>query len=175
VLFAGLALAGTAGGGEPSSAPAPAGPGALTVIVVRHAEKKPHPPAGDAGLSTKGILRARELARVVGDAKLAAVYVSQYGRARLTGEPIAQALGDSVRTYDANRNDLLADRIRREHGGETVLVVGHSDNVPEVIEAFTGERLRDDESVGYDRLYVLTLAPDGSHRLVRLRYGSVPG
>lgn len=151
---------------------------ATTVLVVRHAEKNPHPAGGDAGLNTKGLLRAKELARLTRDAGIAAVYASQYGRARMTAEPVAAARGDSVRTYDANRNDLLAARIRGEHAGATVLVVGHGDSVPELIEALTGERLLADEAVEYDRLYVLTLgsgggsAGAGGHRLLRLRYGA---
>jgi len=143
------------------------------VLVVRHAEKNPHPAGGDAGLSTKGLLRAKDLARVTRDAGIAAVYSSQYGRARLTAEPVAAAGGDSVRTYDANRNDLLAARIRGEHAGATVLVVGHGDSVPELIEALTGERLLAGESVEYDQLYVLILrGAGGGHRLLRLRYGT---
>ena len=143
------------------------------MLVVRHAEKNPHPAGGDAGLSTKGLLRAKDLARVTRDAGIAAVYSSQYGRARLTAEPVAAAGGDSVRTYDANRNDLLAARIRGEHAGATVLVVGHGDSVPELIEALTGERLLAGESVEYDQLYVLILrGAGGGHRLLRLRYGT---
>jgi len=176
LVLAGISAgAAGAGAGASLSAAAPVSTAPLTVIVVRHAEKNPHPAGGDAGLSTRGILRARELARAVGDADVAAVYVSQFGRARLTGEPVAEAIGDSVRVYDANRSDLLAARIRAGHGGQTVLVVGHGDSVPELIEALAGERLGADEAVAYDRMFVLTLLADGSHRLVRLRYGAVPG
>ena len=146
-----------------------------TVILVRHAEKNPHPSGGDAGLTVQGLVRSYELARVAADAGVKAVYVSQYGRARLTGEPMAAAIGDTVHTYDANRNDLLAERIRKEHAGSTVLVVGHGDSVPMVIESLTGERLRPNESIGYDRLFVLTLGPGNTHRLLRLRYGAKPG
>jgi broad specificity phosphatase PhoE len=179
-----LALLGTALllllAGAPPSRAAPsagvAGDSATTsVIIVRHAEKNAHPPGGDAGLAPRGTLRALELARVLEDAGVSAVFVSQYGRARLTGEPLARALGDSVRTYDANRNDLLAARIRGEYAGATVLVVGHGDSVPELIEALTGERLLANEAVDYDRLYVLTLGPGDRHHLLRLRYGSRPG
>jgi broad specificity phosphatase PhoE len=146
-----------------------------TVIVVRHAEKNPHPAGGDAGLATKGTLRAQELARVLKDAGVSAVYVSQYGRARLTGEPLARALSDTVRTYDANRNDLVAARIRAEHAGGTVLVVGHGDSVLELIAALTGEPLTAGEAVDYDRMFVVTLGPRGAHRVMRLRYGAAPG
>jgi hypothetical protein len=44
---------------------APADSTYTTVILVRHAEKNPHPAGGDAGLNTQGLLRARELARTL--------------------------------------------------------------------------------------------------------------
>jgi probable phosphoglycerate mutase len=147
---------------------------ATTVLLVRHVEKNPHPAGGDAGITTAGLLRAHELARVVKDAGVAAVYATQYDRTRRSAEPAAEVIGDSVRSYDANRNDLLAERIRREHAGRTVLVVGHGDTLPELYNALTGARLPGDEGIGYDRLFVLTLPAGGGHSLVKLRYGKVP-
>jgi broad specificity phosphatase PhoE len=151
---------------------APAFPVATTVILVRHAEKNPHPSGGDAGLSTKGIVRAQALARTLADAGVTAIYASQFGRARLTGEPLAQAIGDSVRTYDANHIDALVQRVREEGRGRTVLIIGHSDTIGETYADLTGEALPKDENYAYDRLYIVTFAPDGTHRLVRLRYGA---
>lgn len=154
-------------------AAAPADTGLTTILLVRHAEKNPHPPGGDAGLSTKGLVRAQTLARDLADAGIRVVYASQFGRARQTAEPLAQALGDSVRTYDANRLDLLVQRVRAEHRGQTLLIVGHSDTISQTIEGLTGNALPKDEAVPYDRLYVLTLSANGAHRLVRVRYGAV--
>jgi len=174
-LAAGLALA--AGPEHAATASIPHGAldtTATTVFLVRHAEKLPHPAGGDSGLSAAGLARAEELTRVLRDERVAAIYVSQYGRTRLTGVPLARELRDSVRTYDANRNDLLAERVRREHRGKTVLVVGHSDSLPEFYEAFTGVKLPEGARIAYDRLFVLTLRSDGSHTLARLRYGAVP-
>ena len=145
---------------------------ATTVVLVRHAEKLAHAPGGDMGLSAKGVVRSQELARVLGDAGIVAIYASQFPRARLTGQPLARALADSVRAYDANAIAKLATRIRSEHRGQTVLVVGHSDSIPETFEALTGRRWPEGESVSSDKLYVLTLNADGSDRLLRLRYGA---
>jgi broad specificity phosphatase PhoE len=110
---------------SPALAAAPDTTLVSTVILVRHAEKNEHPPGGDAGLATKGLVRARELARVLEGARVRAVYASQYGRTRLTAEPLAAAIGDSVRTYDAKHLDALAARVRKEGQGGTVVLVGH--------------------------------------------------
>ena len=143
-----------------------------TIFLVRHAEKNPHPAGGDAGLNTKGLLRARALARVLGDAGVTAVYASQFGRARLTGEPLAQAIGDSVRVYDANHLEDLARRVRAEGHGRKVLIVGHGDTIGPTIEALIGTALGKDEPAPYDRLWILTLREGGAWHLLRLRYGA---
>jgi broad specificity phosphatase PhoE len=144
-----------------------------TIYIVRHAEKNQHAPGGDAGLSAKGILRAQDLVRTLKDAGLDAVYATQFPRARLSAEPIARALGDSVQTYDANYPDSLVDRIRTLHRGEQVLVVGHSDTIPQTLEGLLDARF-DGEAVEYDRLYVVLLGPGETRRLLRLRYGAAP-
>jgi len=144
-----------------------------TVILVRHAEKNEHPSGGDAGLNTKGLVRARELARALEGAGVRAVYASQYGRTRLTAEPLATAIGDSVRTYDANRLDALARRVLADGKGRTVVIVGHGDTVGPTIEALTGTALGKPEPAPYDRMWILTLGPTGAFRVVRLRYGAV--
>lgn len=171
-MFAALILA-VCGLGPAAAAPgSPADTTVTTVLLVRHAEKNAHAPGGDAGLSMKGMQRARELARALRDAGVDAVYASQFPRARLTAEPLARALADSVRVYDANDLEALAARIRSGHRGQTVLVVGHSDTVAQTIECLTGQRLPEDEAVAYDKLYLLILGPGGANRLLRLRYGA---
>ena len=158
------------------AAPAVAAPDTTavsTVILVRHAEKNEHPPGGDAGLTTRGLLRALELARVLEGARVRAVYASQYGRTWMTAEPLALAIGDSVRVYDANRLDRLAERVKAEGKGSTVVIVGHGDTIQPTIEQLIGTVLGANETAPYDRMWVLTLGPGEAWKLVRLRYGAV--
>jgi broad specificity phosphatase PhoE len=151
---------------------APADSTYTTVILVRHAEKNPHPAGGDAGLSTQGLIRARELARTLEGAGVSAVYASFYGRARMTAEPLAAAIGDSVRVYDPNWLDALAARVLAERRGRTVVIVGHGDTIGPTIEALTGRALGATEPAPYDGMWVLTLRAGGESSLVRLRYGA---
>ncbi len=157
-----------------SALPVPAGADSplTTVILVRHAEKNPHPAGGDAGLDTKGLLRARELARVLESAGVSAIYASQYDRARRTGAPLGEAIGDSVRVYDANHLDVLALRILAEWRGRTVLVIGHGDTIGPTIEALTGQALGKHEPVPYDGMWVLTLRDGDGYKLLRMKYGA---
>jgi broad specificity phosphatase PhoE len=159
-----------------TAAPALAAPDTTavsTVILVRHAEKNEHPPGGDAGLSTKGLLRATELAKTLEGARVRAVYASQYGRTQMTAAPLAAAIGDSVRVYDANHLDRLAERVRKEGKGSTVVIVGHGDTIQQTIELLIGTTLGANEAAPYDRMWVLTLGPEGTWKLLRLRYGAV--
>jgi broad specificity phosphatase PhoE len=146
--------------------------GVTTVFLVRHAEKNPNPAGGDAGLTAKGQLRAHELARVLGDTHLDAVYSTSFGRARMTAQPVADAQRDSVTVYDADHPDWLADDIRKKHAGGTVLVVGHGDTVPATFEALTGKPFPEAQNITFDRLYVLFLTPSGEYRFLKLRYGA---
>ncbi|MCH7474627.1 MAG: hypothetical protein IIA27_08125 [Gemmatimonadetes bacterium] len=67
--------------------------------------------------------------------------------------------------------DDIAATIRRDHAGDVVLVVGHSNTIPGVVNALGAgpfENLTEEE---YDDLFVVTLTADGGASVVRLRYG----
>jgi len=143
-----------------------------TVFLVRHAEKNPHPAGGDAGLSAKGQLRAAELARVLSGEHLVAIFSTSFGRSLMTAQAVAQTQHDSVTVYDPEHPEKLAESIRA-HLGQCVLVVGHTDTLPQIYEALTyGETFPDSTSAPYDKLYVLVLDDSGGHRLLTLRYGA---
>ena len=140
-----------------------------TILVVRHAEKDTLMLGSDPRLSAAGTLRARELARILGNANVSAIYSTPWQRNRLTALPLATQLGDTLTIVDAI--DETVARLRR-HPGETVLVVGHSNTVPQIIEQLTGEKVPAFTEGDYDRLYVVTLAPGRAGRLLALRYGA---
>jgi broad specificity phosphatase PhoE len=142
-----------------------------TVILVRHAEKSV--PEGDYPLSTEGRDRARELARVLGDAPIAAIYTTQFMRTQQTAQPLAERLRLKVSVIVATNRYVteVLDRIRTEHAGQTVLVVSHRLAVPALIEALgiTSPPTISEEQ--FDRLFVVTLPPAGAPTLLTLRYG----
>src|SRR5688572_14937113 len=65
---------------------------ATTVLLVRHAEKAAQP-ADDPPLTAEGEARAQALVQVARDAGVTAIVTTQFQRTRLTGAPLAQALG----------------------------------------------------------------------------------
>ena len=77
--------------------------------------------------------------------------------------------------YPARDAETLLVRIRRDHPGETVLVVGHSNTVPMIVAAAGGPLLPDLSEDTYDDLFVLHVdACKGLGRtsMTRLQYGA---
>lgn len=141
-----------------------------TVVLVRHAEKDTHFVGADQPLNAAGVLRARELSRALGDVRFSAIYVTPWVRSRKTAEPLAQRLGDSlVMTVDAIDGTV---RGIRQHPGGNVLVVGHSNTIPQIMAALTGQPELAKLAVGYDDLFVLTLPRGLPPRVLHLHYGA---
>jgi broad specificity phosphatase PhoE len=126
----------------------------------------------DMPLSPAGKRRARELARVLGEAGVSVIYVTEWRRARETAAPLAAALGESLRVL-AGRDFAAQARALCAHRGETVAVIGHSDTVPQLHEALTGKPWRGYRGGEWDVILVVTLGPDGAWKTVPIKYGEV--
>ena len=143
-----------------------------TVILVRHAEKEVV--GDDPELTPKGTERALELAHVVGEVDVSAVYATPFARTRNTAMPLANLLGLELNIVDAGNSFAaeMAAIVHTDHAGETVVIVSHSNITPEIIGELGVEpipTINDDE---YDDLYVVTIGPSGNVSLLPLRYGS---
>ena len=148
-----------------------AGQAPTTIFLVRHAEKAGEPSDRDPELSEAGRARAAALARVLGDANISTIYSTPLIRTRKTAAPLAQKLGLEVTITPLTRTLVqdLAATLQSRHAGQTVLVVGHSNTVPQTITAL-GVPLENLEEHEYDWLFVVTLT-DGNASLTKLRFG----
>jgi broad specificity phosphatase PhoE len=140
-----------------------------TVLLVRHAEKNTGLVGADPPLTAAGTLRAQELARVLGDAGLTAIYTTPYLRNRQTADPVARRVGLVPRVI--HDTDSTVTAVRAEPAGSRVLVIGHSNTVPQIVARLTGDSIAIGEGE-HDLLYVVTLPPRGRTSLMRLRYGA---
>jgi broad specificity phosphatase PhoE len=143
---------------------------ATTVILVRHAEKA-STGGNDPSLSDAGLTRARTLAHVAGATRAAAVYVTEYKRTQETVQPLAAKLQLTPIQHPAKDSPGLVSQIQSRWAGRTVLVCGHSNSVPEVVQRLGGGAIEIPDAE-YDNLYVVTLPPGGPPSLARLKYGS---
>jgi broad specificity phosphatase PhoE len=144
----------------------------VTVYVVRHAEKAATP-AGDPPLSPEGEARARALVDSTKGAGVSAIITTQFARTKGTAAPTAAALGitpEIVLTSEPNHVQQVAAAVRK-HPGQTVLVVGHSNTVPEIVAALGAEQPPAICDAEYDNIYVVKIAADGKATVTRGHYG----
>jgi phosphohistidine phosphatase SixA len=128
-----------------SAAPAGAGEPALLLpqyYIMRHL----HTAGGtDPGLTDEGLRHAQALARWLADrvsaGELAAIYVSATRRAQQTAALVAARFGITPTVYDASDTAALVASVRAETGA--VLIVGHSNTVPDIVELLGGPRPAD--------------------------------
>jgi broad specificity phosphatase PhoE len=129
MIFAVLvALGGCAGMQRASSTP--------DIYVMRHLQT----PAGvsDPNLTGEGQRVASLLANWFKRGKPAVIYVSNTKRAQQTAAPLARKLKIKPTIYNPKNTAALIAAVSRET--RTVLVVGHSNTVPDIIDGFGGQR-----------------------------------
>lgn len=146
-----------------------------TIIFVRHAEKAVSGNS-DPSLSDAGRARAAELARQMADADVIqgidAIFATQYKRTQETVAPLADALDIPIRTYDAEDTESVLDEILADYKGRIVLVVGHSDTLPELIaNVGASKRVPPIAEEEYDNLYIVSIPWFGKTKTIRVRYG----
>jgi broad specificity phosphatase PhoE len=143
------------------------------VVVVRPAEKE----AGtidDPPLSEAGEQRAQRLAQMLGDAtgvgRIDAIYVSNTRRAQQTAAPLAGRLGKRTVVVAGGDAGAAASQVMREHDGGTVLFVGSTTSVPQLVHELSGLEVGAGTEMEHDTLYVVSIPTFGRASVLRLRY-----
>jgi broad specificity phosphatase PhoE len=145
---------------------------ASTIILVRHAERMSGMSA-EALLTPAGEERARQLSQVLKDAKVQRIYVTEVRRTQQTAEPIAVRLHLKPIVIAKEDIDALVSQLRKAGDDETVLVVGHADTLPLIVQRLGGGSVAPFPDTEYDRLTVVVPGTRGKARVVTLRYGNV--
>ncbi len=160
---------------------------ATTVFLVRHAEKQvaaagqPMTSPNDPPLTEEGKTRAKNLARMLSKAGINTIITSQFLRTKQTAEPLAESLGLTVNAIaiaadPADRNKVSPQSIKNivdkifASGGEAVLVVGHTNTVPDVIAMLGGGTVPPIPETDYDNLFVVTVYEKGKAKVARMRF-----
>lgn len=144
---------------------------ATTFIVLRHAETTGG--GTNPNLSAEGLARADELKRILANVPLAAVFSSNYNRTKQTAQPTADDKSLTVNIYDPLNQSPLVDNWLNTYRGKTVLVLGHSNTAPALLNLFVGSNqyanLPDSE---YDNLFIATVSEKGRATVLHLKYGN---
>ena len=154
----------------------------ITVFLIRHAEREQEPKQ-DPPLSKGGIARSQALARLLNSAGIKAILTSQYTRTKQTGEPLATKLGLTVTPFTLKTNPSNPRQIAEastaevtnkilEHSGQSVLVIGHSNSIPDVIKMLGGDTVPTIDESKFDDLFIVTVYAKGKAKVVQLKYGA---
>ena len=145
-----------------------------TVFLVRHAEKVDE--SRDPELTAAGNERAQELAYVLGNIKLDAVYDTPFKRTRNTAKPTAESQGLEAETIEALRLTEIKTFVEaalEKHRGGNILFVSHSNVVPGLIKIIKNEELTVARSEymndhAYDDLIVVSFETRDDVRILNL-------
>lgn len=144
------------------------------IFIVRHADRNGNLDA----LTPLGVTRTKELARVLGQAKIDSFFSTNFQRTRQTAQPLASMMGRPIILYSDPA--ALVTRIMKFSKGKRLLVVAHSDSVDDIIRkcgcvpppGITPQM----PSTQYDHLFEVLLQklPAGIKcELIHMKYGAV--
>jgi len=123
--------------------------------VVRHAEKAASDGAmtSDVPLSAEGQARAAALVDVLKSKKISAIYATPYQRTKGTVQPLGEAIGVPVQTYDP-RDTSFIRKVKALN--QPVLIAGHSNTVDDLVNAISGQKLLQDlPETQYGDLFII--------------------
>lgn len=154
----------------------------ITVFLARHAEKEAMPPE-DPPLTEAGKERSQTLMRLLGSAGIKTIYTSQFLRTKQTAEPLAKQLGIEVTALTIKMDEKNPRKISDqsyeevvtkvyERAGESILIVGHSNTLSEIIKRLGGDVMPSVDDKEFDDLFVVTIYARGKAKVLRLKYGN---
>ena len=154
----------------------------VTVFLVRHAEKEDEP-RQDPPLKKEGVARSQELAKLLGATGIKTIITSQFARTKQTAEPLAAKLNltpvsISLRSNPTNPRQIAEESTTEvvnkilERSGESVLLVGHSNSVPDVIKMLGGDTVPTIDERQFNNLFIVTVYAKGKAKVVHLKYGA---
>lgn len=125
--------------------------------LIRHAEKdRSNPQDANPLLTEKGLQRAQNWALYFDTIPLAAVYSTDYIRTKLTATPTAKSKNLELQIYQPNA--LYDSVFKASTSGKKVLIVGHSNTTPMLVNKIVNtnnyEDLNDDD---FSSLFIVTI------------------
>ncbi len=137
----------------------------VTIILLRHAEKdtaKKDPP-----LTEKGRQRAERLKATLAAWKPDLLYSTATTRTMQTITPLGRFYGKQIQTYSAAEQSTFAQALKQQTG-KTIVVVGHSNTIPQLVNLLTGKDtytdLPDNE---FGRIFIVTVTNENTSVVVK--------
>lgn len=132
-----------------------------TYYLIRHAEKvRTDPNDKDPTLNIEGMMRAKRWAAYFEPVKIDEIYITKYIRTKQTISFIAQQKQVSPKRYDPNT--IYSDEFLKQTNGKTILIVGHSNTIPQLVNQLIGkEKYTDMDDNDNSTLFKVTLTESG--------------
>lgn len=138
-----------------------------TYILVRHAEKQTG--GSDPALTPDGEKRAQKLVEVLANYKPDAIYSTAYLRTRSTVTPVAKKFNKEIQAYNPGKQAEFATQLL-EMKGKTVVIVGHSNTIPALVNLLTkNTTFTDLPDTVYNQYWIVTVT-DGVASTKQLTY-----
>jgi broad specificity phosphatase PhoE len=137
-----------------------------TIYLVRHAEKVADG-SKDPALTDLGERRALAFAAMLRGKDVTHVFSTPYIRTRRSALPAAIEHGLEIEEYDPSDAANFAGRLKTLTG--TILVTGHSNTIPGLVNLLTGESLADLDDSVYDHVFIVSVDESGFAKL-RVEY-----
>lgn len=139
-----------------------------TLVFIRHAEKVDDG-TNDPVLTKEGEARALKVSTILTKkfGKISAVYSTNYKRTKLTATPTALKNNVKIIEYDPRAPNVFLKSLVRNHIGEVVLVVGHSNTTPTLVNLILGtEKFKPLDEKIYDSIFIVKSSEVGRGKVV---------
>lgn len=141
-----------------------------TFILVRHAEKVADG-SKDPALTQEGEARANRLLSLFEEAKISAIYSTNYIRTQKTVQPLADKKGLEIKAYDWENPVQMLEGMIIEHGGGIIMISGHSNTTPVLANLLLGDEAYSQfDDSDYSNLIIITTTEVGKGQVTHLRF-----
>lgn len=143
------------------------------IILVRHAEKMDDG-TSNPNLTPKGLNRALDLQKILAqEFEISAIFSTPFKRTQQTATPTAKFFALDIQGYDHKKPVALKELILDQYNGKTVLIVGHSNSTPILVNHFLGEDTYPylSEDV-FNQIYIVRVSGDGIVKVEQRSYGA---
>jgi 2,3-bisphosphoglycerate-dependent phosphoglycerate mutase len=139
-------------------------------FIVRHAEKDTTG-GSNADLNPVGRGRSKALVKMLKKIQLEKVLSTDKPRTRNTAKPVAEAKNRPVEIYDPKKHKEVLEKLISENKGKKVLMVGHSNTVPQIVNLLRGgNEEKEFSELDYSRLYIVSIKKMGEGQVQLIRF-----
>ncbi len=136
------------------------------IYLTRHAEKQVDG-TKDPALTEQGNRRANFLANLLRGEAISHIFSSNYKRTLQTAKPSANLVKLEIEQYNPGKQEEFSKLLKQLKG--VILVVGHSNTIPDLVSLLGGDPQGEIKDSEYDRLYKITTDSKGVHsQLLRI-------